>query len=114
VLEPVTDLPAHQLGDDRPHAAQITAELDRFIVGQGKAKRAVAIALRKPVAAAEPARRAAGRGGAQEHHHDRAHRGRKTEIARRLAKLAQPPFSKWRRQYTEVGYVGSGRGVHDP
>ena len=87
--------------------AQITAELDRFIVGQGKAKRAVAIALRnrwrrqnlplelrdevapKNIIMIGPT----GVG--------------KTEIARRLAKLAQAPFLKVEAsKYTEVGYVG--------
>src|SRR5436309_13016724 len=86
---------------------QIVAELDRYIVGQAKAKRAVAIALR-----------------------NRYRRGRleadlrdeitpknilmigptgvgKTEIARRLAKLADAPFIKVEAtKFTEVGYVG--------
>jgi ATP-dependent HslUV protease ATP-binding subunit HslU len=43
----------------------------------------------------------------QEHHHDRSYGSRKTEIARRLAKLAQAPFLKVEAsKYTEVGYVG--------
>ncbi len=86
---------------------QIVAELDRYIVGQAKAKRAVAVALRN------------------------RHRRRmlpeemrdevipknilmigptgvgKTEIARRLAKLARAPFLKIEAtKFTEVGYVG--------
>src|SRR5262245_29105293 len=86
---------------------QIVAELDKYIVGQAKAKRAVAIALRN------------------------RHRRRllsddlrdevipknilmigptgvgKTEIARRLARLANAPFVKVEAtKFTEVGYVG--------
>jgi len=87
--------------------AQITAELDRYIVGQGKAKRAVAIALRNrwrrqnlpPELRDEVAPKniiMIGPTGVG-----------KTEIARRLAKLAQAPFLKVEAsKYTEVGYVG--------
>ena len=86
---------------------QIVAELDRFIIGQSEAKKAVAIALR-----------------------NRYRRNRlpeevrqeitpkniimkgptgvgKTEIARRLAKLVKAPFIKVEAtKFTEVGYVG--------
>ena len=87
--------------------AQITAELDRYIVGQDKAKRAVAIALRnrwrRQNLPAELRDEVApkniimiGPTGVG-----------KTEIARRLAKLAQAPFLKVEAsKYTEVGYVG--------
>jgi len=86
---------------------EIVAELDRHIVGQAEAKRAVAIALRnrwrrlqvpaelrdeivpKNIIMVGPT----GVG--------------KTEIARRLAKLAQAPFVKVEAsKFTEVGYVG--------
>jgi ATP-dependent HslUV protease ATP-binding subunit HslU len=86
---------------------EIVSELDRFIVGQGDAKRAVAIALRnrwrrqqlgpdlreevlpKNILMIGPT----GVG--------------KTEISRRLAKLAQAPFLKVEAtKFTEVGYVG--------
>src|SRR5499425_895097 len=86
---------------------EIVSELDRFIIGQGNAKRAVAIALRnrwrrlklddrlreevlpKNILMIGPT----GVG--------------KTEISRRLAKLAGAPFLKVEAtKFTEVGYVG--------
>ena len=92
---------------DRLTPAQIVEQLDRYIVGQNKAKRAVAIALRnrlrrrrlpsdlrdevspKNIVMIGPT----GVG--------------KTEIARRLAKLCGAPFLKVEAtKYTEVGYVG--------
>ncbi len=86
---------------------QIVAELDRYIVGQSKAKRAVAIALRNryrrsklPESVREEItpkniimKGPTGVG--------------KTEIARRLAKIMHAPFIKVEAtKYTEVGYVG--------
>ncbi|RYE96039.1 MAG: AAA family ATPase, partial [Oxalobacteraceae bacterium] len=86
---------------------EIVSELDKHVVGQGKAKKAVAIALRnrwrrqqvdeslryeitpKNILMIGPT----GVG--------------KTEIARRLAKLADAPFIKIEAtKFTEVGYVG--------
>ncbi|OGL14314.1 MAG: HslU--HslV peptidase ATPase subunit, partial [Candidatus Rokubacteria bacterium RIFCSPLOWO2_12_FULL_69_21] len=87
--------------------AQIVIELDRYIIGQERAKRAVAIALRNrwrrqklpPELRDEVAPKniiMIGPTGVG-----------KTEIARRLAKLAQAPFLKVEAsKYTEVGYVG--------
>src|SRR5215813_4201601 len=87
--------------------AEIVAELDRYIVGQDKAKRAVAIALRNrwrrqnlpPELRDEVAPKniiMIGPTGVG-----------KTEVARRLAKLSQAPFLKVEAsKYTEVGYVG--------
>jgi ATP-dependent HslUV protease ATP-binding subunit HslU len=87
--------------------AEIVAELDRYIVGQHLAKKAVAIALRNrwrrqnlpPELRDEVAPKniiMIGPTGVG-----------KTEIARRLAKLAQAPFLKVEAsKYTEVGYVG--------
>jgi ATP-dependent HslUV protease ATP-binding subunit HslU len=87
--------------------AQIVTELDRYIVGQHRAKRAVAIALRNrwrrqmlpPELRDEVAPKniiMIGPTGVG-----------KTEVARRLAKLAQAPFLKVEAsKYTEVGYVG--------
>jgi ATP-dependent HslUV protease ATP-binding subunit HslU len=86
---------------------EIVHELDKYIVGQGKAKRAVAIALRnrwRRQQVAEPMRTEItpknilmiGPTGVG-----------KTEIARRLARLADAPFIKVEAtKFTEVGYVG--------
>lgn len=86
---------------------EIVAELDRYIIGQDRAKRAVAIALRNrwrrqqlsPELRDEVAPKniiMIGPTGVG-----------KTEIARRLARLAQAPFLKVEAsKYTEVGYVG--------
>lgn len=87
--------------------SEIVAELDRFIVGQKPAKKAVAVALRNRYRRAgveEPMRSEIvpknilmiGSTGVG-----------KTEIARRLAKLAEAPFIKIEAtKFTEVGYVG--------
>ncbi|HEU5176433.1 MAG TPA: AAA family ATPase, partial [Burkholderiales bacterium] len=86
---------------------EIVHELDKYIVGQARAKRAVAIALRnrwRRQQVAEPMRTEItpknilmiGPTGVG-----------KTEIARRLARLADAPFIKVEAtKFTEVGYVG--------
>ncbi|MDR3302363.1 MAG: ATP-dependent protease ATPase subunit HslU [Spirochaetaceae bacterium] len=86
---------------------QIVLELDKYIVGQGKAKRAVAVALRNRIRRLKLD---------AETREDIAPKNilmigptgvGKTEIARRLAKLAGSPFLKVEAtKYTEVGYVG--------
>ena len=86
---------------------EIVRELDRYIIGQDEAKRAVAIALRNRYRRAQL---------------DEGLRNEispknilmigptgvgKTEIARRLAKLVDAPFVKVEAtKFTEVGYVG--------
>ncbi len=86
---------------------QIVAELDRFIIGQAKAKKAVAVALRNRW------RRKQVPGSLREEIMPKnilmiGPTGvGKTEIARRLAKLANSPFIKVEAtKFTEVGYVG--------
>lgn len=86
---------------------QIVAELDKYVIGQNAAKKAVAVALRNRVRRQKlPAEMAAdvlpknilmiGSTGVG-----------KTEIARRLARLANSPFIKIEAsKFTEVGYVG--------
>jgi ATP-dependent HslUV protease ATP-binding subunit HslU len=86
---------------------RIVEELDKYIIGQGDAKRAVAVALRNRVRrqALEPVLREEvapkniimiGPTGVG-----------KTEIARRLAKMTRSPFLKIEAsKFTEVGYVG--------
>ena len=86
---------------------QIVEELDRYVVGQANAKRAVAIALRTRWR----------RQRLSDHLRDEVMPRNiimigptgvgKTEISRRLAKLAQAPFIKVEAsKFTEVGYVG--------
>jgi len=87
--------------------SEIVSELDKHIIGQDKAKKAVAVALRnrwRRQQVAEPLRQEItpknilmiGPTGVG-----------KTEIARRLAKLADAPFIKIEAtKFTEVGYVG--------
>jgi ATP-dependent HslUV protease ATP-binding subunit HslU len=87
--------------------SEIVGELDRFIIGQNAAKKAVAVALRnryRRAQVSEPMRSEnlpkniimIGTTGVG-----------KTEIARRLAKLAESPFIKIEAtKFTEVGYVG--------
>src|SRR6201985_2423869 len=87
--------------------AEIVSELDKHIIGQGRAKKAVGVALRdrwRRQQVEDPLRQEItpknilmiGPTGVG-----------KTEIARRLAKLADAPFIKIEAtKFTEVGYVG--------
>ncbi|TAJ28292.1 MAG: ATP-dependent protease ATPase subunit HslU [Nitrospirae bacterium] len=98
---------SRQAGLDSLTPRQIVAELDRYVIGQKDAKRMVAIALRNrwrrqqlsPELRDEVTPKniiMIGPTGVG-----------KTEIARRLAKLAQAPFIKVEAsKFTEVGYVG--------
>jgi ATP-dependent HslUV protease ATP-binding subunit HslU len=98
--------------DEAPHLDELTPreivrELDKYVIGQTPAKRAVAIALRNRIRRQKLAPEMAeevmpkniimmGPTGVG-----------KTEIARRLAKLANSPFLKVEAsKFTEVGYVG--------
>ena len=86
---------------------QITSELDRYIVGQHKAKRAVAIALRNRWRRQNLPPELRDEGAPKNIIMIGPTGVGKTEIARRLAKLAQAPFLKVEAsKYTEVGYVG--------
>ena len=92
---------------DRLTPREIVAELDKYIVGQKKAKRAVAVALRNRMRRLKIS---------DEMRDDITPKNilmigptgvGKTEIARRLAKMAGSPFIKVEAtKYTEVGYVG--------
>src|SRR6187455_1337082 len=107
--EPIISLPHSSDSAPAPVMTprEIVSELDRYIVGQKDAKRAVAIALRnrwRRQQVAEDLREEIvpkniimiGPTGVG-----------KTEISRRLAKLAQAPFIKVEAsKFTEVGYVG--------
>src|ERR1700742_1050102 len=106
-IEPAPKTPQAESDAGALTPREIVSELDRFIVGQGEAQRAVAIALRNRWRRQqlEPEIRdevmpknilMIGPTGVG-----------KTEIARRLAKLAQAPFLKVEAtKFTEVGYVG--------
>src|SRR5512136_1896412 len=96
-----------QIALDELTPREIVAELDKYVVGQKDAKRAVAIALRNRMRRQKLSPELAeevmpkniimiGPTGVG-----------KTEIARRLAKLANSPFLKVEAsKFTEVGYVG--------
>ena len=105
--ETTPEAPAYALGAAIMTPREITSELDKHIVGQAQAKRAVAIALRN---------RWRRMNLSEDLRHEVTPKnilmigptgGGKTEIARRLAKLAQAPFIKVEAtKFTEVGYVG--------
>ena len=103
----MTQLPRTSRQEQSFTPREIVSELDRYIVGQTNAKRAVAIALRN---------RWRRKRVPEELRDEIAPKNiiligptgvGKTEIARRLAKLAQAPFVKVEAtKFTEVGYVG--------
>lgn len=107
-IEPSSEVPAMAISvTETPTPREIVAELDKHIIGQHEAKRAVAVALRnrwRRMQLPSPMRDEImpknilmiGPTGVG-----------KTEIARRLAKLADAPFIKVEAtKFTEVGYVG--------
>ncbi len=86
---------------------QIVAELDKYIVGQAKAKRAVAIALRNRYRRSRVPEDLRGEITPKNILMIGPTGVGKTEIARRLASLVAAPFVKVEAtKYTEVGYVG--------
>ena len=86
---------------------QIVAELDKYVVGQHQAKRAVAIALRNRMRRQKLPQEMAEEVAPKNILMIGPTGVGKTEIARRLAKLAQSPFLKIEAsKFTEVGYVG--------
>ena len=85
---------------------EIVSQLDRHIIGQADAKRAVAIAL-QPLASYEALIRISQRSNTKNILMIGPTGVGKTEIARRLARLAEAPFIKIEAtKFTEVGYVG--------
>ncbi len=86
---------------------EIVSELDRYIVGQREAKRAVAVALRNRWRRQQVPEELRDEIAPKNIIMIGATGVGKTEIARRLAKLAQAPFIKVEAsKFTEVGYVG--------
>src|SRR6187401_2070056 len=86
---------------------QIVVELDKYVVGQHQAKRAVAIALRNRMRRQKLPQEMAEEVAPKNILMIGPTGVGKTEIARRLAKLAQSPFLKVEAsKFTEVGYVG--------
>jgi len=86
---------------------EIVSELDKYIIGQGKAKKAVAIALRNRWRRQQVPKELRDEIAPKNIIMIGSTGVGKTEIARRLAKLAQAPFIKVEAsKFTEVGYVG--------
>ena len=86
---------------------QIVAELDKYIIGQAKGKRAVAVALRNRYRRSKLPKEMRDEITPKNIIMKGSTGVGKTEIARRLAKLVKAPFVKVEAtKFTEVGYVG--------
>lgn len=101
------DAPARTFNLDEMVPSMIVSELNKYVIGQDKAKRTIAVALRNRT------RRKMLPAGIREEVYPKniimiGPTGvGKTEIARRIAKLSNAPFIKVEAtKYTEVGYVG--------
>src|SRR3977135_2829150 len=98
--------------DEAPHLDELTPreivrELDKYVIGQPAAKRAVAIALRNRLRRQKLPPEMADDGMPKNILMIGPTGVGKTELARRLAKLANSPFMKVEAsKFTEVGYVG--------
>ena len=87
--------------------AQIVAELDRFVIGQAEAKRAVAVALRNRYRRQQLPEEMRGEVMPKNILMMGPTGVGKTEIARRVARIVEAPFIKVEAtKFTEVGYVG--------
>ena len=106
-MVPTDEMKAKPLSLDEMSPSQIVAELDKYVIGQEKAKRTIAVALRNRT------RRKRLPDNIREEVYPKniimiGPTGvGKTEIARRIARLSNAPFIKVEAtKYTEVGYVG--------
>src|ERR1700685_4373671 len=104
-------LPKQSVGEspalDELTPREIVRELDKYVVGQPEAKRAVAIALRNRIRRQKLPPEMADEGMPKNILMIGPTGVGKTELARRLAKLASSPFLKVEAsKFTEVGYVG--------
>jgi ATP-dependent HslUV protease ATP-binding subunit HslU len=99
--------PLKSRGLDEMTPRQIVAELDKYVVGQQKAKKAVAIALRNRIRRQKLPQEMAEEVAPKNIIMIGPTGVGKTEIARRLARLSNSPFLKIEAtKFTEIGYVG--------
>ena len=100
-----------QIALDELTPREIVAELDKHVIGQKDAKRAVAIASAQSHAPAEADARACRRSHSQKHNHDRPHR--RGQNRNRPPPWPSSPTRHFLKveasKFTEVGYVGPRR-----